>query len=213
MNTAAINQKWQRRSQARPGEILEAALSLFVARGFAATKIEDIAEGAGVSKGTVYLYFKSKEDIFRSLVHELVLPEIERVQELVSEYQGTRKELLIMILQNMWNTFNEKKLSGMPKLMVAEAANFPELAKFYVNNVIHRGLEVIAGIIQQGIVNGEFKNCDPVITARLITSPLVYLAIWDHSLRPYDEKHLDSETFVKCQLEIALNGILNENTG
>ncbi len=200
--------KWQRRSEARPGEILDAALGLFVDRGFSATKIEDIAEGAGVSKGTVYLYFKSKEDIFKCLVHDIVLPEIERVEQKVSEHVGTQQALLITILKGWQRTMFETRLSGMPKLMMSEASNFPELARYYVENVVHRSIDIVSGVIAAGIQSNEFKRCDPVITARVIMAHLVYLVIWDHSLRTYDANQLDSDNYMQCQIDLILNGLL-----
>lgn len=207
-STQPKNLKWQRRREARPGEILDAALGLFVDKGFSATKIEDIAEGAGVSKGTVYLYFKSKEDIFKCLVHEIVVPEIERVENIVAQHNGSQQVLLKTILHGWQRTMLETRLSGMPKLMMSEASNFPKLARYYVEHVVHRSIDIVSGVIAAGIQTNEFRHCDPVITARVIMAPLVYLVIWDHSLRIYDAKQLDSDQYLQCQIELLLNGLL-----
>lgn len=211
-NPCSLNHelKWQRRSEFRSAEILDAALSLFVEKGFRATKIADIANEAGVAKGTVYLYFKNKEDIFISMVRELMIPEIERVEIQVADYEGNYTELLVHILQQWWNTINEKKLCGMPKLMVSEAANFPKLAEYYVTNVIHRSLAVVATVIKLGMVAGEFKVCDPDVTARVIISPLAYLAIWSHSLKPFDSQQMDTDVYISQQIDLVLNGIRTE---
>ena len=123
------NSRWRRRKASRPGEIIEAALDLFVVNGFSATRLEEVAKLAGVSKGTVYLYFDSKEDLFRAVVQQIIIPEIEKAEQKATEFKGSQRELLTLLILNWWNVIGKTRLAGIPKLMISEAANFPELAE------------------------------------------------------------------------------------
>jgi AcrR family transcriptional regulator len=127
---AGAEPRWRRRSDARPAEIAEAALELFVEHGFAATRMEAIAKRAGVTKGTVYLYFPSKEDLFRAVVKENILPNLEQGERLVAEHTGSAAELLALLVRRSWELMQTSRTQCMPKLMLAEGKNFPELAKF-----------------------------------------------------------------------------------
>src|SRR6187549_559455 len=128
--------RWQRRKEARPAEIVAAALDVFVERGFAATKLEEVARRAGVTKGTVYLYFESKEALFKAVVRETIVPIFARGEQMVAEHQGSSADLLTQLMRKWWERIGETSLSGIPKLMMAEAGNFPALARFYYDEVI-----------------------------------------------------------------------------
>jgi len=127
--------RWRRRKEARPEEILEAALELFTEKGFAATRITDVARKAGISKGTLYLYFDNKEAIFRAVVQEMITPQLEREEALVDAYQGPTDVLFREMIHDWWEYIGNSKLSAIPKLMIAEAGNFPELAEFFVRRI------------------------------------------------------------------------------
>jgi len=133
---STTRQRWHRRKDERPAEIVSAALNLFVERGFMATKLDDVAKQAGVSKGTVYLYFQNKEDLFRAVVQEMVLPEIERIEKVISSHRGSAEDLLRRLVKQWWQNVGESRLSGIPKLIIAEAGNFPGLAQFFVEKVV-----------------------------------------------------------------------------
>ena len=202
--------RWRRRKEARPEEILDAALELFAEKGFSATRICDVAKKAGISKGTLYLYFDGKEAIFRAVVLEMIAPKIAREEELVEQFQGTTAELLKQMIYDWWSAIGETKLSAIPKLIISESGNFPELADFFVNKVVKRARNLYSKVISRGIVNGEFKVNDPDAVARLVIAPLVHLLIWQHSLKPFDDK-LDVNEYIELHVNFILNG-LNKDT-
>jgi len=201
----------QRRKAARPGEIIAAALELFVEHGFAATRLEDVARRAGVSKGTVYLYFDSKEALFEAVVREVVIPQVERSELLVRQHQGSQAELLERLVMNWWQSVSSGPISGIPKLIIAESANFPQTAQFFVDNVINRVRRIFNQVIEKGIEQGEFRRVDSEYVTRLLMSPMVLLAIWRHSLQPYDQTFLiDEQTYLQTHLDMFLNGLRGE---
>ncbi|MFP4611386.1 MAG: TetR family transcriptional regulator [Thiohalophilus sp.] len=201
----------QRRKAARPGEIVAAALELFVEHGFAATRLEDVARRAGVSKGTVYLYFDSKEALFEAVVREVVIPQVERSETLAQQHQGGQGELLEQLVMNWWQSVSSGPICGIPKLIIAESANFPQAAQFFVDNVINRVRGIFNKVIEKGIEQGEFRQVDPEYVTRLLMSPMVLLAIWRHSLQPYDQSYpMDEQTYLYQHLDLFLNGLRKE---
>ena len=199
--------RWRRRKEARPDEIIDAALELFVSKGFTATRLDDIAKHAGISKGTLYLYFNSKEDLFRAVVQQIIVPEVEKAEKHAAQFEGTQSELIAMLLSNWWNVVSKTRLAGIPKLMVSEAANFPELANFYVRTVVSRTRNILRNALIAGIKTGEFKLLDPVITTRLLIAPVVFAIIWEKSLGNYDDEHYDVEQYVQTHIEFFLGSI------
>src|SRR5260370_865691 len=131
--------RWQRRKEARPVEIVAAALQVFADHGFATSTLEEVARRAGVTKGTVYLYFDSKEALLKSVVRETIVPAIAQGEALAQSFRGSARELLTQIIRDFWQFLCETPASALPKLMVAEAANFPELARFYHHEVASGG--------------------------------------------------------------------------
>lgn len=208
-------QRWQRRKAERPGEIIDAALECFVAKGFMATRLDEVAERAGVSKGTLYLYFENKEALFKAVVETLVVPEIERTEQQIQLFEGTASELISQLVKQWWLSVGESRLCGLPKLIMAEAGNFPDLASFFVENVIGRVRGVIARSISRGIEAGEFRNCDPEYAARLLLAPMVYATIYKQSLFPYDSEPFELKTYLDNHLDIFLHGLVTpgEQTG
>lgn len=204
--------RWRRRKDARPAEILAAALKVFSVKGFAATKLDEVAKAAGVSKGTVYLYFESKEILFKDVVNEFVLPQIVKAEEHAQQYKGSIKELMQILIEQWRINVIETDLCGIPKIMVSEAALFPELATFYLENVIQRVRKFVANLIVLGIERGEFEKCDPTYAARHFLSPMVFAAVWEKSLAPYDEQY-DIKKYLNTHLDIFLQGILKVRQG
>ncbi len=205
------NSRWQRRKASRPGEIIEAALELFVANGFSATRLEEVAKLAGVSKGTVYLYFDSKQDLFQAVVQQIIIPEIEKAEQKAAEFSGSQRELLSLLILNWWNVIGKTKLAGIPKLIISEAANFPELAEFYVEKVVSRARNIIKRSISTGIEQGEFKPSDPIVTTRLLIAPMMFAVIWEKSLAPFDVEKYDTDNYIKSHLEVFFDGISENN--
>ncbi|MDH5649796.1 MAG: TetR/AcrR family transcriptional regulator, partial [Gammaproteobacteria bacterium] len=189
------------------GEIVDAALTLFVERGFAATRLDEVAREAGISKGTLYLYFKNKEDLFRAVVQELVLPELDKAEKMIDSHDGSAEALLRQLVKEWWRNVGESRLSGIPKLIISEAGNFPELARFFVDAVVLRGRHLFVRVIEKGIATKEFRRCDVFYTARALTAPLVFSVIWKHSLAGYDKESYDANKFIDAHLEMFINGL------
>jgi AcrR family transcriptional regulator len=174
--------RWQRRKDERPGEILHAALDVFAARGFAAAKLDEVAARAGVSKGTLYLYFDSKEELFRSVVRGLLLPNVAMAEQRIAAHKGSAAELLRALVLTFGRVITESKLGAIPKLIVAEAANFPDLAKFYYEEVIKRGMRAMGGVLERGAAAGEFRSIPVEQFLPLLMGPLLLLIVWKHGL-------------------------------
>ncbi|MCW9012437.1 MAG: TetR/AcrR family transcriptional regulator [Gammaproteobacteria bacterium] len=201
--------RWKRRKEARPEEILDAALALFTEKGFSATRMVDVAKKAGISKGTLYLYFDNKEAIFRSVIQEKITPQLSRVEDLIEHFEGSSAELLQQIIQHWWNSIGQTELSAIPKLVVSEAGNFPEFAEFFVNNVVKRARKLMASAISRGMASGEFNVYEPETVARLVISPLVQMVIWMHSLQPYDDA-MNVDDVVNLHVEFIINGLVKK---
>src|SRR5882762_2309835 len=195
--------RWQRRKEARPAEIVAAALDVFVERGFATTKLEEVARRAGVTKGTVYLYFESKEALFKAVVRETIVPIFARGEQLVAEYRGSAANLFGELVRKWWELIGETSLSGIPKLMMAEAGNFPVLARFYYDEVISRGNRLMASVLERGIKNGEFRRLD----VKLAMAPLLHAANWRHSFALCTPEGLDIAKYLDHHIDIFLRGI------
>lgn len=202
--------RWQRRKEERPGEIVAAALDVFGERGFAATKLADVARRAGVTKGTVYLYFESKEALFKAVVRETLLPVIAQAEQVAQSFTGSARELFSRLARDYWRLIGETQLAGIPKLMVAEAANFPELARFYYEEVVTRGQRLMAGVIERGIRSGEFRQVDVPSVVRLAMAPLLHAAHWRFSFARCISEGFDVVKYLDNHIEIFLRGIAKE---
>jgi AcrR family transcriptional regulator len=201
--------RWRRRKAARPKEILDAALEMLVARGYAATKLEDIARRAGVSKGTMYLYFRNKESLFRAVVAEAALPAVERGEALAASFRGTSAELLRAILLDWWEAIHASPRSGLTKLMIAESGNFPDTARYFLQHVVLRRRRLLRRVLRQGMRSGEFRAVDLDLTVRLAVAPVLLASIWEHSFRARERgrSHPDTDRLIRLHADLFLAGI------
>lgn len=200
--------RWERRKEARPKELLASAIELFVERGFASTRLEDVARRAGVSKGTLYLYYANKEDLFKAVVRQTILPMIDDAETSVAEFDGHSAELLRHVILSWWVRIGSTKASGISKLILAEADNFPELARFYQEEVMTRRMRMISNMLERGIRRGEFRTIDVPQTAQVLIAPLLMLSTWKHTIAPCDRCDLQPEAFLEAFLDITLHGLL-----
>jgi AcrR family transcriptional regulator len=198
--------RWRRRKEARPAEILDAALAIFKERGFAATRLEDVAARAGVTKGTIYLYYPSKEELFKAVVRGELVPNIERLEEAVNE-PGPAAPLLERLFTMWMREIVPSPVSVLPKLVLAEAGNFPDLARFYLETAVRRGLRLIASILRRGIDRGEFRPMDVDHVVYCIIGPLLLTVLWKHSLGPHDDQPLDIQAVCRAHLDLVLHGL------
>lgn len=207
MNETAVappRPRWERRKQERPAELLAAALALFVERGYAATRLEDVAARAGVSKGTLYLYFENKEELFKAVVRENIVRNIAEARERVAAHKGPAAELLAAMLRQWWERVGQTPASGITKLVLAESGNFPEIARFYVDEVIEPTHRLLAAVIERGIRCGEFRRVDVPTFVRVLTAPMVMLLLWCHSFDACCHAAIDPQRYVAAHIDATL---------
>ena len=202
----------QRRKEARPSELAAAALALFVEKGFAATRLDEIAAHAGVSKGTLYLYFDSKEALFEAVIREGILPLIDGAEAELAPLRDDPEAMLRKILFSWWERVAATPLGGIPKLMMAEAGNFPEVARFFCERVIDPGHKLVRNALELGVEKGIFRPLDFEATVGLFFVPTLHAAIWDHSLGPCAVCQQQPEAFLENYLQIFLRGIRAEES-
>ena len=198
----------QRRKEARPQELIDAALDLFVEKGYAATRSEEVALRAGVSKGTLYLYYPSKEDLLKAVVRHNVVNQIAEGTELIRRFEGATSELLATVLRLWWERMGRTRASGVVKLMMSEARNFPDIAQFYVDEVIEPSHAMLAQMLRRGIERGEFRPVEVTEVVHLLVAPLLFLVMNRHSLGACAVGHmLDPQRVIEAQIDLALHGL------
>ncbi|HEY7728649.1 MAG TPA: helix-turn-helix domain-containing protein [Candidatus Eisenbacteria bacterium] len=186
---------------------MAAALDIFVERGYAASKLEDVARRAGVSKGTVYLYFRDKEDLFRAVVERTVLPTVERGEAIVDRFDGSSADLLRALLLDWWDSIRGTHRSGITKLIVSESRNFPRAADSLLKRVVLRRRRLLERVLERGIARGEFRPLDPALAVRLAVAPILLASIWEHSFPAHDRHGIDPREMIRLHAEIFLAGI------
>jgi AcrR family transcriptional regulator len=197
----------KRRKEARPSELLEAALHLFVEKGFAATRLEDVATRAGVSKGTLYLYYENKDALFKAVIQEGIIPVIAENEAIAAKHSGSSFDLLDILLQNWWTKIGQTAFAGIPKLMVAEARNFPELATYYYENVISRGKALVASALRRGMERGEFRAMDIETTVDVVIAPILMLLIWRYSMNCCQSNESDPQSYLRIHMDLLRQGL------
>ena len=199
--------RWERRKEARPQELLDAALELFVQRGYAATRLDDVAALAGVSKGTLYLYFHNKEELFKAVVRANLVSALAEAEDYVARHSGSSAELLRGFILRWWERIGETTLSGISKLMMAESGNFPDVARFYHEEVIQRSNALIISMLERGIARGEFRPIDKVNANLVIVAPVLMLMMWKHSFHSCRLEPISAPDYLDCFLDLMLNGL------
>jgi len=199
--------RWRRRKNARPEEIISAALEVFSDRGFAATKLEDVARRAGVTKGTIYLYFENKEALFRALVRETIVPVIEQGEALAKSFTGSARDLFAQLIREYFRLVGDTSLSGIPRLMIAEARNFPQLARFYYEEVITRGHRLMGGVLERGIKAGEFRKVDGPVATKPAMAPLMHAVVARKAFAACMPEGFDVARYLDTHIDLYLHGI------
>lgn len=201
--------RWERRKQSRPAELVAAALDLFVERGYAATRLDEVAARARVSKGTLYLYFDSKEDLFKAVVRERIVPLLEASRRALQQPEASSESLIRQFFREWWQTFGATDLAGIAKLVLAEAGNFPEVARFFHAEVIEPNNALFGALIRRGAERGEFRDIDPLAAAQLCLSPLVLKALWTRSFEPHcgAGSGIEPERFLAAHADFVLRAL------
>lgn len=201
----------QRRKAERPQELLDAALNLFVEKGFAATRIDEVAARAGVSKGTLYLYYASKEELLKAVIAQRLSSQIAEGARQVAEHEGSCAELLLTVLSTWWEQVFNSDASGVFKLIITEVRNFPDIAEFYFREVVEPGQNLIGSVVQRGIERGEFRPVEVNSVVHSLVLPMVMLCIHKHSLGACGcslSDALEPHLFIRQHIELLLGGLL-----
>jgi AcrR family transcriptional regulator len=200
----------QRRKETRPQELLDAALELFVEKGFAATRSEEVARRAGVSKGTLYLYYPSKEELFKAVVRQSLSHIIAEGLELAESFEGSTSDLLVKLMKTWWQRVGNTPAAGIHKVVLAEVRNFPELAQFYADEVIVPAHRLFEGVVQRGIDRGEFRAVDTGAVAHALLAPMIFLMLHRHSFGacPVQGADVDPKATLMAHADLMLHGLM-----
>lgn len=199
----------QRRKAERPQELLDAALAQFVSKGLAATRMDDVARQAGVSKGTLYLYYPSKDELFKAVVRNSVVTVLTEGSDIVDRFEGPTSELLELLMHTWWSRIGNSKASGIFKLVVADVGNMPELAKFYLDEVITPTHQLLGRAVERGVSRGEFRPVDVTAVVQSLMASAQFLMLYPYCMGgvPDHPFPLDADTFMKTQMELLLHGL------
>ena len=176
--TPSSEPRWRRLPEERPRQILEVALEVFGERGLGQARLEDIAKRAGLSKGTIYLYFPNKEALFREVVQSTLVERIERAERDAHARSDSASEQLADYVHDWWRFLQSGSYATLHRLVIGELHAFPDLAEFYAREVIQRAHRLLAGIVRRGVDAGEFRRIDPTVAARMISSMAISQALW-----------------------------------
>jgi len=210
MSTKTAAQTRQRRKEARPQELLDAALELFVEKGFAATRSEEVAARAGVAKGTLYLYFPSKEDLLKAVVRENLSALIAEGATIAGTFEGSTHELLVLLMQTWWERVGNTPASGIFKIIITEMGNFPDFARFYVQEVIEPSHDLFTGVLQRGIDSGELRPVNVFEAVHVLIFPMLMLCLHKHSLGACGSvgPQMDPHRFLATHVDVVMRGLL-----
>lgn len=200
----------QRRKDARPAELLDAALDVFVERGFTAARLEEIAERAGVSKGTLYLYFDSKEALFKAVIEAGIVPALAEGEAMLEAGKDDPERLLRELLRGWWDLVGNTRLAGIVKLMIAESRNFPALTEFYRENVIDRGHRLMVSVLELGMARGVFRPQSAELMCHVAFAPMLMASIWRQSFGMCCKEDMDYDQYIVLHLDVLMNGLLQE---
>ena len=196
--------RYQRRKEDRPQEITEAAFEAFAQHGYSATKVEDVARRAGVSKGLLYLYFKTKEELFKAVIRSIVIPRVDLLQEQLESSELSAEEFIRgPVLDFM------KRIPGSPdsvviRLMIAEAPKHPDLVEFYWENVASRGMGALQALLERGVRNGEFRRTAVNDLPQLLIAPVIMSVVWGVV---FNKRSLDTDKLIETNIELILSHI------
>lgn len=205
--------KFRRRAEARPDEVLDAALELFMENGFAATRVDDIARRAGLSKGTVYLYFPSKEAVLEGLVRRAIVPVADSALEALASYEGDPRIVIARVIRMVGQRFSDPRIVAVPKVVFREVLGFPHLAEMYRTEVLDKVLPVVTGLIRRGIEQGYLRPVDPELTVRSIIGPLMLHLLMAEVFGIIPEGGLGFDRLVDNHLTILFDGLSAPGAG
>lgn len=202
--------KWQRRAEDRPREICAAALDVFAEKGFAAAKLDEIAKRAGVSKGTLYLYFEDKEQLFRAVVRDTVVPNVENLRAAIIQTGLPFADLVRLFLGQFVEIANRVPIGAVAKMVISESRNFPELAKVWHDEVVSKGIGTLTALIEMGQAKGEVRDGDARLHAFTLMGPMLMGLLYRETLEPVGGAPLDFGALARQHADTVLSGLLAE---
>jgi AcrR family transcriptional regulator len=200
--------RWRRRPDARPDEILRAALQVFGERGFAHSRLDDVARKAGVSKGTVYLYFESKDALFREVVRTIKGTVLAESEAWLDAFAGSATEALVHFIRRMWRHMGEPEQAAVSRLVQSEIRQFPELARFYAEEVTLRARRLMERVLRRGVESGEFRPAQARFAARAIPALALMLSSMHTHFAAYDPDPMTPEVMADHTVDLVLRGLL-----
>lgn len=204
--------KFRRRKADRPAEIVQAALAVFAEKGFAAARLEEIASRAGVSKGALYLYFATKEELFHAVVEQAIAPNMRAMRGMIAGHPGPISDLLRLFVERLCRLIAELPVGGVAKMVIGEARNFPELARVWHDELAAQAVGGLAEAVSAAQARGEVRAGDPRAYALQIAGPLVVAVIWAETFAPVGAPPFDLPTLARQHVDTLLNGLLAEGT-
>lgn len=197
----------RRRKAERPQEILEAAFIEFSRNGFATTTLDQIAERAGVTKGTIYVYFENKEHLFISMVRDVTKPTFDIVQDMFATYEHSTADLLRAQFSFIYqHIVEDRRRREVVRMLIAEAPRFPELADRYYQEVLRPCLDLLKQAIQRGMDRGEIRKSSIIKSPQVVIAPIALVDLW---MMMFDDRQpLDLKAYFKAHLDLVLNGLL-----
>jgi AcrR family transcriptional regulator len=202
--------KWRRRKDARPAEIVAAALDVFAEKGFAAARLDDIAAAAGVSKGALYLYFETKQDLFRAVVRQAISPNLDQVEAAVSAADLPFALLLRGFYGRMLAMLTATRIGAVAKMVIGESRNFPDLAQVWHDELVSRALGIMTGVIARAQARGEVRTGDPRLHAFSIIGPVLLGVLWTETFTPIGAEPLDLGALIDQHADTVLAGLQPE---
>jgi AcrR family transcriptional regulator len=197
----------RRRKAERPQEILEAAFVEFSRNGYAMTTLDQIAEHAGVTKGTIYVYFENKEHLFISMVREITKATLDTVHEMLETHEGSTADLLRAQFSFIYqHIVEDRRRREVLRMLIAEAPRFPELADRYHQEILRPCLDMLRQAIQRGMDRGEFRNSAIIDLPQIVIAPIALVDLW---MMMFDDRQpLDMKAYFNAHLDLVLNGLL-----
>lgn len=197
--------RFQRRKEDRPAEITQAALAAFAEKGYAGTRVDDVAKRAGVSKGLLYLYFKTKEDLFKAVIRSFLSPRIDALISNIEETELSAEEFVRGPFLEFATSLPKSPAKILIRLMIAEGPKHPDLIAWYWDNVVSRALDALRTLIKRGVDNGEFRNSALDEFPQLLITPIFFSMIWTLLFQPHTD--LDTDRFIEAHVEMVLDSI------
>lgn len=193
--------RYRRRPEDRPGEITAAAFRAFAENGYAATRVEEVARRAGVSKGLLYLYFRTKEDLFKAVIRSVVVPRIDALAASIEASELSAEAFLRGPFLEFVKTLPGSPVAVVIRLMIAEGPKHPDLVRFYWDNVVSRGLATIRGLVERGVETGEFRRTRVAELPHLVVTPVLFAVIFRLL---FQNEPLDTDALIETHLDLVL---------